>query len=260
MRQTKRLLSTSVSPISIGLCRLSSLPAAKWPFPTLSLPIFLYVQGPLPRLLLWCAHPFLPTRLRPSQRCHPVGALADIHALAISAWATFRGCSHSIIFRPVDLLATQVAPTVTPSGVRQPWLLRPRLSQFVTSLSRGYANRLNRVIGGRGTSTLLDSQPCRLLRHPSRRFALACHDSLLCPGRPASVPLRHTIAGSVLATQHSRKWLDGVSDALAYALRRLGTCRPQPTTGIRPRRRLPGTPRLRFALHGAQRNTRSGIK
>jgi hypothetical protein len=137
------------------------------------------------------------------------------------------------------LLATQVAPTVTPSGVRQPWLLRPHLSQFVTSLSRGYANRLNRVIGGRGTSTLLDSQPCRLHRHPSRRFALACYDSLLCPGRPASVPLRHTIARSVPATQNSRKWLDGVSDALAYALRRLGTCRPQATTAIRPRRRLP---------------------
>ncbi len=89
--------------------------------------------------------------------------------------------------------------------------------------------------------------------HPSRRFALACHDSLLCPGRPASVPLRHTVARSALATQHSRKWLDGVSDALAYALRRLGTSRPRATTAIRPRLRLPRTTRLRFALHGAQR-------
>jgi len=163
MRQTRRLLSASVSPTPTGLCRLSSLPAALWPFPTLSLRIFLYVQEPLPRLLLWCTHPFLPTRLRPSQRSHPVGALADLHALATSAWGTFRGCSYSIIFQPVDLLATPVAPTVTPFGIRQPWLVLPRLSQFVTSLSRGYANRLNRVIGGRGTSTLLDSQPCWLL-------------------------------------------------------------------------------------------------
>ena len=38
----------------------------------------------------------------------------------------------------------------------------------------------------------------------------------MCPGRPASVPLHHTIARSVPAAQHSRKWLDGVSDALAY--------------------------------------------
>ena len=65
------------------------------------------------------------------------------------------------------------------------------------------------------------------------------------------MPLRHTIAGSVLATPHSRKWLGGVSDALAYALRRRGTCRPQATTAIRPR--FPGTTRPRFALHGAQR-------
>ena len=51
---------------------------------------------------------------------------------------------------------------------------------------------------------------------PGRCFAPACHDSLLCSGCPVSVPLRHTIARSVLATQHSRKWLDGMSDALAY--------------------------------------------
>ena len=195
MRQTQRLLPASVFPTPIGLCRLSSLPAAPRPVPTLSLRIFLYVQEPLPRLPLWCAHPFLPTRLRPSQRRHPVGALADIHASATSAWGTFRGCSYSIIFKPVDLLATPVAPTVTPFGIRQPWLVLPRLSQFVTSLSRGYANRPNRVIGGRGTSTLQDSQPCRLLRHPSPPFALACHDSRLCPGRPASAATTHFLAG-----------------------------------------------------------------
>ena len=155
-----------MSPWSAGLCRLLSVPAGSGIFPTLSLPIFLYVQGPLPRLLLWCVHPFLPTRHRPSRRCHPVGAFAMIHALATSAWGTFRGCSHSFIFKPVDLLAIQIAPAVTPFGIRQPWLVLPRLSQFVTSLSRGYANRPNRVIGGRGTFTLLDSQPCRLLRCP----------------------------------------------------------------------------------------------
>ena len=54
--------------------------------------------------------------------------------------------------------------------------------------------------------------------HPRSRFASACHDSLFCRGRPASVPLRHTIARSVLATPHSRKWLDGVSDARASAV------------------------------------------
>ena len=178
----------------MSLCRLLRAPAGSRPFPTLSLRIFLYVQGPLPRLLLWCIHPFLPTRLRPSQRRHPVGALAEIHALATSAWGTFRGCSHSLIFKPVDLLATPIAPTVTPLDIRQPWLLRPRLSQFVTSLSRGYANRLNRAIGGRGTSTLLDSQPCRLLRRPSPQNRLAnatayCAPAALRPCRFATPSL-----------------------------------------------------------------------
>ncbi len=151
---------------SIGLCRLSSLPAAMGSFPTLSLRIFPYVHGPLPRLLLWCVYPFLPTRHRPSRRHQPVGAWQHAHAMATSACKTFRGCSHSIIFMPVDLLATQVAPTVMPLSIRQPWLLLPRISQFVTSLSRGYANRPFRATDGEGTFTLLDSQPCRLLRCP----------------------------------------------------------------------------------------------
>jgi DNA polymerase V len=37
-------------------------------------------------------------------------ALGNIHT-AISEWADFRGCNYSFIFRPVDLLAIQVAPT-----------------------------------------------------------------------------------------------------------------------------------------------------
>jgi hypothetical protein len=45
----------------------------------------------------------------------------------------------------------------------QPWLLRPRLSRFVTSPCSGYARRLNRVIDGMGTFTPQDPQPCRLL-------------------------------------------------------------------------------------------------
>jgi len=77
--------------------------------------------------------------------------------------ALFRGCSHSLMFRPAGLLAIQVAPTAVPCDTRQPWLLRPRLFRFVTSPNRGYANRPFRATDGRGTCTLLDSQPCRLL-------------------------------------------------------------------------------------------------
>ncbi len=46
---------------------------------------------------------------------------------------------------------------------RPPWLLRPRISRFVTSPSSGYAHRPNRAIDGRGTCTLQDLRPCRPL-------------------------------------------------------------------------------------------------
>jgi hypothetical protein len=64
----------------------------------------------------------------------------------------FRGCSHSLMFRPADLLTTQVAPTATDTSVWQLWFLRPSLSWFVTSPRLGYACRPNRAIDGRGLS------------------------------------------------------------------------------------------------------------
>jgi len=66
-------LSASVFPCTKSLRRLWRIPSGSWPFPALSLRILLHVSGPLPRLLLWCAYPFLPTELRPSQQSNPVG-------------------------------------------------------------------------------------------------------------------------------------------------------------------------------------------
>ena len=60
---------------------------------------------------------------------------------ATSVRSFLRGCSYSLIFRPADLLAPHVAPTAVPLDTRQTGLLHPRISQFVTSPSRGYANR-----------------------------------------------------------------------------------------------------------------------
>ena len=60
---------------------------------------------------------------------------------ATSVRRRFRGCNYSIIFRPADLLAPQIAPTAAPYGTRQPGLLLLRLSRSVTSPSRRYTNR-----------------------------------------------------------------------------------------------------------------------
>ena len=64
----------SVVPSTPGLCRLLSAPAGRRTCPTLSLRIFPGVLGPLPRRLVWCLDPFLPTRPRPSPRSDRVGA------------------------------------------------------------------------------------------------------------------------------------------------------------------------------------------
>ena len=37
------------SPYTAGLCSLSPVPAGRWPFPTLSPPVFPQMPGPLPR-------------------------------------------------------------------------------------------------------------------------------------------------------------------------------------------------------------------
>jgi hypothetical protein len=49
MRQTKFLPVASVVLIPRGLCRLSSVPAARWSFPTLALRVFFWMLGPVPR-------------------------------------------------------------------------------------------------------------------------------------------------------------------------------------------------------------------
>lgn len=61
-------------------------------------------------------------------------ALGVIHTIATSVWGLFRSCSHSLMFRPADLLATQVASTAVLSSTEQPWRLHPGISQLVTSL------------------------------------------------------------------------------------------------------------------------------
>ena len=136
------------------------------------------MPGPLPRLLSWCIYPFLPTRLWPSPPLDWVGAW-QLPVQRLQYGAPFRGCSHSVMFRPAGLLATPVAPTAvlllpvgswparflpvsrrvphlaepwTPSSSGQPWLFHLNNSWFVTSPSPRYASRPNRAIDDKGLS------------------------------------------------------------------------------------------------------------
>ena len=74
MRQSSTLPLPRWDPRTGGLCRLRSAPAGRRTFPTLSLRICACVLGPLPRRLLRCLYPLLPSRHRPSPRADRVGA------------------------------------------------------------------------------------------------------------------------------------------------------------------------------------------
>ena len=69
-------------------------------------------------------------------------ALNNIPVRQLLYGVASRGYSHSLMFRPPGLLATQVAPTASRSILSgQPWLLLPRISRFVASPSSVYASR-----------------------------------------------------------------------------------------------------------------------
>ena len=48
------------------------------------------------------------------------GRRSTMYRTATSVRRAFRGCSHSLMFRPAGLLATQIAPTATASTIGQP--------------------------------------------------------------------------------------------------------------------------------------------
>jgi hypothetical protein len=103
MRQSSTLLVPRWYPRTPGLCRLLSAPAGRRTFPTLSLRICPCVLGPLPRWLLRCSYPFLPSRHRPSPRSDRVGApqcpCSDFSTAPFSRLQSFtdvqaRRCAH----------------------------------------------------------------------------------------------------------------------------------------------------------------------
>jgi len=140
-----------LSPCLAGLCRLSPVPAGWWPFPTLSLQVFPWMPGPLPRRLPWCLCPFLPRELRPSPRHDRVGVLATPRA-ATSA-RTFISRLQAFLYVQASKFACHPDRSDRYDiAVWPPWRLLPNLEEFVSSLPVGYANCPNRAIDSRGLS------------------------------------------------------------------------------------------------------------
>jgi len=156
--------SVSVFPCTLGLCKLSLIPAGRWPFPTLS-PQSLYRRlDPYPAASLRCAYPFLPKGLRPHLRQQRFGT-PDNRRYATSTTKLFRGCSHSVMFKLPYLLDPQVAPTTGPTCPGRPGRLRHAELTWLPTMSCGIATCLNRAIGTAGLSPA-GLRPCRLLRCP----------------------------------------------------------------------------------------------
>jgi hypothetical protein len=110
-----------------------------------------------------CFYLFLPRRHRPSPR-HYGSASRFYPRMRLSRGLVFRGCRHFVMFRPLSLLVSQIAPTAASSPTGQPRLLRPGISCFVASARSGYAIRPIQAIDGKRTFTFQDLQPCRLLQ------------------------------------------------------------------------------------------------
>ena len=105
MRQTKTLPPTSVIPNTTGLCRLSSVPAGRWPFPTLSLQSLRRCLDPYPAVFSWCSYSLLPKRQRPHLRRHKFGTLnypcnATSTRYSISGLQSFANVQAPTLVRP----------------------------------------------------------------------------------------------------------------------------------------------------------------
>ena len=155
-------------PRARSLCRLRPAPAAGGTFPTLSLPILPCVPGPRSRrsrgVHLPVSSPtssaFPRTLSRSASRVNPSKRFHD--------GSPFRDCSPFVMFRPSSWLASPIVPTAA--------AYRRRAAEaFTSELNLLRCLRMHRIclppaqaIGGVGTYTPLDSQPCRLLQVKSR--------------------------------------------------------------------------------------------
>ena len=151
-----------LAPYTEGPCRLSSVPAGRWPFPTLDLRVFPWMLVPVPRQ---------------SREVHllvsslTTSAVPEIHE-RVGDHKIFRSATSErglitrpllfLTFWPPSLLATPVAPTAVVDG------------SLIRSRRRGamYACGPGACSGGSPSASLrLTGQPWRLL--PSRTHVVA---------------------------------------------------------------------------------------
>ena len=129
------------SPYTEGLCRLPSAPCWKLALPDVISTTCVKALGPIPRRV-----PDDPVRLHvlanawtsrsPDIGLAPVlrsSARESLPAMQLQQGGSFRGCSHSLMFRLLYLLGPPVAPTAVP-GTGQPGRLHHAMNMWLPAL------------------------------------------------------------------------------------------------------------------------------
>jgi hypothetical protein len=164
MRQTKPLPSPRF-PRTMGLCRLSPVPAGSWPFPTLSPQSLYRCLDPYPVVLLWCSYPFLPKGLRPHRSSEQFGT-PDYRRMATSTARIISGLqSFRYVQAPILALPSGCSHHWAKIYSGRPGILRHAELMRLPNMSCGIATCLNRVIGTTGLPPA-GLRPCRLLPEP----------------------------------------------------------------------------------------------
>jgi len=164
MRQTKTLPPTPV-PLADGSLQVVASPCWEMALPDVISEFLVQVLGPIPRDVLLVHVPVSSQETPASHLMERVSHIACPRQCSFSRGADFRGCSHSLMFRPLHSLSLPAAPTARSTiDLGRPGLIHRAELGWLPWPSSGIATYPFRAIG---TAGLLPAgiQSCRLLLH-----------------------------------------------------------------------------------------------